>query len=219
MKCVIPCAGVSSRMSYVPKTLIKVGDKSVLSYVIDSWRDAVDGFIFVVRRRDIYYWEHLPENSAVVFQDEPKGLADAILKAESYVNGRFIVALGDCLHKGIFEIADGQADLGVGVWQTNDAKETRKSYLVSVAGDLVRKVIEKPKTLRNPPYNCGMGTYFLDMRVFEYIRKLGGDFTAILQAMIDDGNAISPIWFNGEYINVGSPEDIAKAERIMGWAK
>ena len=195
MKCVIPCAGVSSRMCYIPKMLIQVKDKPVLAHIIDYWADKVDDFIFVVRRQDTFYWQFFPENSAIVFQDEPKGLADAILQAEPYVDGRFIVALGDCLQKGAFEFTENQADLGIGVWKTPSIKETKKSYLVSIDNGLVSRVKEKPKMLAKPPYNCGMGTYFLDQRVFEYIQEAnvspgGGDFTAILQEMIDSGHAI-----------------------------
>lgn len=220
MKCVIPCAGVSSRMYYIPKMLIQVKGKPVLAHLIDFWADRVDGFIFVVRRKDTFYWEHFPKKTAIVFQDSPKGLADAILQVEPYVNGRFIVALGDCLQKGIFAMTSEQAGLGMGVWETSSIKETKKSYLVSVENGLVSHVQEKPLILLDPPYNCGMGTYFLDERVFEYIRRAditpgGGDFTAILQDMIDDSKPISPVWFIGKYINMGSPEDISLAEKVL----
>ena len=207
-------------MAYVPKMLININNKLLLNHIIDYWKDKVDNFIFVIKPENNYYLEFLPENSAVVFQSESKGLADAILRAEPYVDDKFIVALGDCLQKGEFEFTEEQADLGVGVWKTHSVKETRKSYRVSVDKGLVKQVEEKPGVLITPPFNCGMGTYRLDKRVFEYIEKRkviagGGDFTAVLQTMIDDGNAISPLWFQGEYINVGSPEDIAVAERIL----
>ena len=220
MKCVIPCAGESSRMAYVPKMLININNKPLLNHIIDYWKDKVDNFIFVIKPENNYYLEFFPENSAIVFQPEPKGLADAILRAEPYVDDKFIVALGDCLQRGTFKITEQLADLGIGVWKTHSVKETRKSYRVIVSNNLVKHVEEKPGVLLTPPFNCGMGTYRLDKRVFEYIRNRkviagGGDFTEVLQNMIDDGNAISPLWFTGEYVNVGSPEDIAEAERIV----
>ena len=220
MKCVIPCAGESSRMSHIPKPLLLINGKPLLSHVIDMWRDHIDSFIFVLRRSATYIWEYLPENSAVVFQDEPKGLADAILRAEPYINGRFVVTLGDCLYVGRFE--DKDFELGIGVWTTHSLEEFRKSYSVKVKDGLVRTVIEKPNTyiysLENE--SCGMGVYFLDTRIFDYIRKTrvkpgGGDFTEVLQAMIDGGEEIHPAYFHGNYINVGSPEDLKKAEEIL----
>lgn len=219
MKLVIPCAGESSRMYYVPKHLIKIRNKPLIAYVIDTWRDVVDSLVFVLRPNQSYMWELLPENSVVVFQSDPKGLADAILRAESCVSGRFVVNLGDCVFRGEFE--ETNCELGIGVWETDDLDEINKSYLVGVspATGLVETVIEKPNTTI-PHGNCGMGTYFLDDRVFDYIRRTeiapsGGDFTSILQKMIDEGEEIKPIWFKGKYVNVGSPEDIRKAEETL----
>ncbi len=215
MKCVIPCAGESSRMSHVPKHLIQIKGKPLLLHIIDMWKDHVDGFVFVLKRSATYLWEYLPKNSIVVFQDEPKGLADAILQAEGCIDGRFIVNLSDCVLSGKF--ADKKFELGIGVWKVVN-EEYWKSYAVQTNADgLVLKVIEKPKSIVG---YCGMGTYFLDTRVFDYIRKAavspsGGDFTEVLQGMIDAGEKITPVWFEGKYINVTYPEDIEKAEAIL----
>ena len=219
MKCVMPCAGESSRMSYVPKHLVQIGGKPLLLHVIDMWKDYVDAFVFVLKKSATYLWEYLPENSVVVFQDEPRGLANAILRAEGCVSGRFVVNLSDCLYKGRFE--DKDLGLGVGVWRTDDLNELNKSYLVKEHNGLVSEVIEKPdlKEVRTK-MNCGMGTYFLDERVFDYIRKArvtpgGGDFTEVLQDMIDAGEKIMSIWFEGTYINVTHPEDLERAEEMF----
>lgn len=220
MKCIIPCAGESSRMGAIPKTLLLINGKPLLTHVIDTWRDNVDSFIFVLKRSMTYIWEYLPENSAVVFQDEPKGLADAILRAEPYVNSKFVVTLGDCLYSGKFESRD--FELGIGVWKTDNLTEVNKGYLVEEMGGKVVRVLEKPNihpTDIQGPQLCGMGTYFLDTRVFDYIRRTrtapgGGDFTGVLQAMIDNSEKITPIYFKGKYINVGYPEDLKKAEEM-----
>jgi len=220
MKCIIPCAGESSRMSNIPKTLLLIKGKPLLTHVIDIWKDSVDDFVFILKRSTTYLWEYLPENSAVVFQDEPKGLADAILRAEPYVEGKFVVALGDCLYDGKFD--DEDFDIGIGVWKTNNIAEVNKSYLVGIEDGLVRTVVEKPSISieGGKPLNCGMGIYFLDTRIFDYIRKTrvtpgGGDFTEVLQAMIDEGEKIAPVFFKGKYINVTYPEDLEKAEEIL----
>lgn len=220
MKCIIPCAGESSRMAYIPKMLIRIKGEPLISHIVEFWKDKVDGFIFVVRRKDTFYWDFFPANSAIVFQDEPKGLADAILKAEPYVGGNFVIALGDCLYRGVF--SEEQMGFGIGVWSTYNVKEVEKSYLVEVRNGTVSTVEEKPKVSMGSrmPMDCGMGVYFMDSTVFHYIRKSnavpgGGDFTLVLQEMIDHGISINPVWFSGKYINVGSPEDIAMAEEIL----
>lgn len=218
MKCIIPCAGESSRMAYMPKHLLMIGGQPLLCHIANAWRDSVDSFIFVLKRSMAYMWEYLPENSAVVFQDEPKGLADAILRAEPYVRGRFVVALGDCPFIGVFE--EWSFELGIGVWKTEyPGRELAKNYLVRVEDNRVISLEEKPQELIAGGY-CGMGVYFLDERVFDYIRKRkakpsGGDFTEVLQAMIDAGEIFSPVWLTGEYVNISSPEDIATAEGML----
>lgn len=219
MKCIIPCAGESSRMSHIPKSLLLINGRPILAHVVDMWKDSVDNFIFVLKRSATYLWEYLPTNSAVVFQDEPKGLADAILRAEPYVSNRFVIALGDCIQSGLFKIPKKEPRLGLGVWEGSSEEELRKSYAVRILGRKIVGVVEKPT--KDQRGYCGMGTYFMDPRVFDYIKKTkvtpgGGDFTEVLQAMIDNGEKIHPIYFQGTYINVGSPEDLKKAEKILG---
>lgn len=225
MQCIIPCAGGSSRMAGVPKQLLLVKGKPVLSHVIDFWKDKVDSYIFIIRRKASWLLDYFPDNSAVVFQDEPKGLADAILKAEPYVRDRCVIALGDCLNFGYFDFwepAHSNYRLGVGVWNTSIDKsneyEIKKSYLVRLAEGAVSDLIEKPKETDG---YCGMGTYFMDRRVFEYIRKAlpmlkpgGGDFTYVLQYMVEEGEELWPYFFRGNYINVTSPQDLVTADGL-----
>lgn len=223
MKCIIPCAGESSRMHHIPKHLVQIGNKPLLSHVVDMWKDHVDAFVFVLKRSATYLWEYLPENSIVVFQDEPLGLADAVMRAEKCVNGKFVINLGDCLCDGVFEDRDLSRGMGIGVWRTDDLKELNKSYLVTLRQGLVSQVIEKPNltpTAVSVSRYCGMGTYFFDTRIFDYIRRAkvlpgGGDFTHIIQSMIDAGEKIAPVWFEGKYINVTHPEDIVLAEEML----
>ncbi len=223
MKCIIPCAGESSRMAYMPKHLVRIGDKPLILHIVEAWKDYVDSFVFIVNKSSTYLWEYLPENAIVVFQEGPLGLANAILQAEKCVEDRFIINLGDCLINGKFDMENGETNLGIGVWKTTDLVELNKSYIVSVQQDLVAQVVEKPNistTDLATTFYCGMGVYFFDVRLFDYIRKAhltpgGGDFTEVIQQMIDAGERISPIWFTGDYLNVGSPEDLKRAEDML----
>jgi len=225
VKCVIPCAGRSGRMGYIPKHLIRINDKPLLKHVVDMWADSVSEYIFVLRKSMTYIWEFLPDNSAVVFQDEPKGLSDAILRTEPYINGNFVVALGDCIQRGEFKLPKGDFNLGIGVWKDWDLGELNKNYSVEECKGSIVKLTEKPKLPILPKtahLGCGMGTYFLDKRIFEYIKEVlpklnysGGDFTEVLQYMILKGEKILPIYFTGKYVNITSPEDIKKAEESL----
>ncbi len=219
-------------MRAIPKPLLNVKGKPVLSYVVEFWKDRVDSYIFIVQRQAISYLaEYLPRNCAVIFQDEPKGLADAILRAEPYVRDTCVIALADCLQAGEFDFPNGvpvpgpggkglRPGLSVGVWETDNEYEIFKSYSVELLDGAVINLKEKPKV--NETGLCGMGTYFMDRRVFRHIREAlpdlkpgGGDFTDVLQRMADAGEEIRPNFFRGQYINVNSPQDLVVADYMI----
>lgn len=220
MKCIIPCAGKGIRMnSDTPKVLLKVGNRTLLGHITYEWSGCVDGFVIIVSKENELLIRQNSGRADFVVQDPLKGIADAVLQAEPYVDGRFVVALGDCLYRGTFE-NHSSFDLGIGVWKVVN-EEYWKSYAVLTRGLGVVKVIEKPQEVHRY-YYCGMGVYFFDQRVFDYIRKTlpsslrnEVEITDVIQNMIEAGEKISPIWFRGDYVNVTCPEDIKKAEAIM----
>lgn len=69
---------------------------------------------------------------------------------------------------------------------------------------------------------CGMGFYFFDRKVFDYIEKAVPsplrneiEITDVIQNMIDAGEKISPIFFKGDYLNITYTEDLKKAREIL----
>ena len=213
MKCIIPCAGRSTRMGLgISKPLLKIGDRTLLECVMEPWVGLVDNFVVVASKENQDEIRSLgwPQIEVVV-QAEPKGLADAIFQSSGLVKGKFVVTLGDCLYRGKWE--DKNLEFGIGVLRYFGDKEFQKSYAVSIdtgRGNVAR-VTEKPYSQMGGW--CGMGTYFMDERVFSYIRSAstkpsGGDFTEVIQDMIDAGENIKPVWFDGDYINVTYPEDL-----------
>ena len=223
IKLVIPCAGKGTRMGgTIPKALIQIDGHAILNRIMSKWFNVVDDFVIVVSPVNAAqirsYVKRIVRDAQFVIQKEPKGLADAILQAEPYVSGKFIVHLGDCLFKGEFET--DTFDLGIGA-VTTGSPEINKNFVVrtSPTTGLVEQLAEKP-TGNWVQGLCGMGVYFLDERVFSYIRKSnamsgGGDFTEVLQAMIDAGEKIHAVKLKGEYINVTYPSDIKRAEKIF----
>jgi len=221
MKLVIPCAGRGTRLGLnVPKALTKVNSRSLLGHITCFWSSIVDEYIIVVSPSNQAAVMRESGKATFVLQDKPNGLADAILCTEPYIEGKFILNLGDCLCRGTFdEIPLG---LGIGVWSTRNLYEVNKSYHVdSVVDNNVRHLVEKPNIEQvTTELNCGMGIYFLDERVFKYIRNIqiepgDGDFTEVLQNMISNGEEITPVVFRGDYINVTYPQDIKRAEEIF----
>ena len=230
--CVVLCAGRGTRMgSEHPKVLIKVNGKPIVQYVIDYWKPYVNRFVFVVGYKSFEITRYLAQSGLkdyqIVVQQEQKGIAHALLQTESILSGNFIVALGDCIQKGHF-LYPKSLQLGCGIWNGAGLDEIYKSYSAFILScddreDWISKVIEKPKTVDDiENAHCGMGTYFFDMSVFKYIKNTDPsrlrneiEITDVIQNMIDEGEEISPVSFDGEYINMTSPEDIIEAERML----
>lgn len=226
LKCVVLCAGGGRRAFPLSrgkaKVMIPIKKKPILSYVVNYWKRFTNHFIFVVgyRKEQIMeFVKELPINSQFAEQKELKGIAHALLCAESLLEDRFIMVLGDCICRGNFAFPKDM-EQGVGVWKTNNQEDIKRSYLVEIRGDLISKVEEKPKRIINNL--CGMGFYFFNREVFHYIRltrpsKLRNEIeiTDVIQNMIKAGERISPVFFHGNYLNITYPEDLKKAREIF----
>ena len=222
--CIILAAGRGKRMqSELPKVLIEVNGKPVLQYVIDAWKPYVDRFSFVLGygADDVkaYLYRNFPLPD-IVIQREQRGIADAInndiLKARLRTGGTFVVALGDCINIGTFEFPD-KFEIGYGLLRGNYQKQLDLCCSSWVENGRIVRVVEKGRA----PY-VGIGTYFLDRRVFDYIDRTPPssyrdeiEITEVLQNMIDHGEKLTPVYLDGDFVNITYPEDIKYAEDIL----
>lgn len=226
LKCVVLCAGQGTRIlpcsSEKAKVMVEVRNKPILSHVIGYWNRYTNDFIFVVqyeKEQIIEFVSQLPINSRFVEQKELRGIGDAILCAKEFVSDCFTVVLGDCICQGEFCFPQNM-EQGVGVWETNNVEDIKLSYSVEIKNNLVCRVEEKPKKVLNNL--CGMGLYFFDKRIFRYIKmakpsKLRNEveITDVIQNMINAGEEIMPVHFQGDYLNITYPEDLQRAEEIL----
>ena len=242
LKCVILCAGKGNRawgftlkvlfdrkkvnffsnLMHQSKPLFPVYGKPLLYWIVNYWKQYTNDFIFVVgykKDKIIKYVKTLPINATFVEQEKLGGIAHAIAQTKNYISDNFIVVLGDCLCKGNFKFPENMV-YGVGVWQTNNLEDIKRSYSVEHKDGLVKKVVEKPKEI--PNNLCGMGFYFFNKKVFDYIEKTPPsslrneiEISDVIQNMINDGEKVSPLFFEGQYLNVTYPEDIGIAETFI----
>ena len=225
---VILCAGRGRRLlelgEDLPKAMVKINNQPVIKYIIDYWKSFAKKFIFVLgykKEQIISFVNRIDLDCPFdfVLQDKPLGIAHAISCVEKYIDNNFIVVLGDCICQGDFIFPDS-FEQGIGVWQTQDTNHIKQSYSVEIENNLVCKVVEKPKEVKNNL--CGMGYYFFQKKVFNYIRQTPPsnlrneiEITDVIQKMIDHGQRISPLYFKGTYINITSPPDILLAQEIL----
>ncbi len=226
IKCVILAAGRGSRLLTLtkndPKPMVPITEKPILDHVINYWKNYTKDFVFVVnykKEKIIDYVKRIKDiNSQFIIQKELRGIAHALQFVEDVAGDKFIVVLGDCICKGNFNFPHDMAQ-GVGIWETTNTKDIKNSYTVKLASNFVQRVREKPKRVYNNL--CGLGFYFFDRRVFDYIRKtppskLRGEIelTDVIQNMINGKEKISPIFFRGDYLNINTEDELNRARKL-----
>lgn len=228
IKCVVLCGGKGTRLFpatlHMQKSMLKVAGKPIILHIIEYWQRYTNDFVFVVHyKKDelINYIKTLPINAEFVEIDNVRGIAQGLSHARHVLPDKFIVTLGDCITKGEFEFPD-KFDFGVGIWQTDDHYHIKSSYSVELDGDMIiKKVVEKPEKIINN--FCGMGSYFFNKNIFDYIDKTPPsvlrnqiEITDAIQLAIDNGEKITGVNFKGHYININNKEDLGKAEKLFG---
>lgn len=226
LTCLVICAGKGTRIlpysKAIPKAMILLNKKPILHYIIDYWKKYTKNFVFIVgykKNHIVNYAKQLQIKSQFVEQKELKGIADAISLAKDLVSENFIVVLGDCICTGAFSFPGIMAQ-GIGVRKTENQEYIKNNYVVFIEKDKVCKVIEKPIEIYNNL--CGMGVYFFNKKIFNYINMTPRsslrneiEITDVIQTMIDANEKITPVYFNGDYINITFPKDLKKAREII----
>jgi len=220
---VILCAGRGKRMGgNEQKVLLDINGIPIFQHVLNFWQPYIKDIVFVVGYRAPEVEEsifHLANKGCirVVVQKEQIGIADAIYQARNHVPEKFVVALGDCLNIGTFEIPENMQS-GYALWRSDYHEQLALCCSAWCENGTIVRIVEKGRA----PF-VGIGTYFFEDKVFDYIRQTKPsayrnevEITQVLQNMIDYGERLSPVYFKGEFINVTYPEDVKQAEKIIG---
>ena len=121
MKAVILAAGRGTRMGALtetlPKPLLELDGKTLLEYKLDALPESVDGVVMVIGYLGDRIRERLGEAYAgipitYVTQDVLDGTAGALWTARPYLDGRFVVMMGD----DIYAKEDVATCLGMDDW-------------------------------------------------------------------------------------------------------
>ncbi len=222
MKAVILAAGRGARMmpltENIPKPLLKVKNKTLLDYAIESLPDEVSEVFVVINYLGEQVVAHINEKYAssrlkFIFLNQEKcsGTAKALELAKSYLNNdKFILMFADDIHskRAIGECA--QYDLAILVKESNNPE--RFGVIEIKNGDKVLNIIEKPA---NPPSNLvNVGVHVLDSRIFNYeaIEHSNGEYyvTDLINQLAKDYPV--KVVKTDMWIPIGYPEDLEKAE-------
>jgi glucose-1-phosphate thymidylyltransferase len=155
-------------------------------------------------------------------QDEPKGLAHAVLTAEPFLGqDPFVMYLGDNLLKdGITELVESfrrsEPDALILLTPVPDPE---MYGVAELDGDRVKQLIEKPT---DPPSDLALvGVYMFTPVILESAREIEPswrnelEITDAIQKLIDRGLRVEPHIVRGWWKDTGRLEDILEANRLI----
>lgn len=232
MQGVVPAAGRGSRLRPLtddrPKALVEVGDRPLLSHVLDALAPHVESYVVVVGYRGEQIRERYGDGYrgrpiSYVEQPERLGLADAVARAASVVDGRFLQCNGDNVLRGnlgevVATLTHETVDAVLLVEEV-DRDRARRGGVVVTAGERVVDVVEKPA---EPPSRLATtGCYAFEPGILDACRRIEpgerGEYELAdaVGALLARGGRVETVRLDGWRVNVNEPADVERAERRL----
>jgi glucose-1-phosphate thymidylyltransferase len=234
LKGLILSGGAGTRLRPITHTsakqLVPVANKPVLFYGIEALVDAgvtEIGIIIAPETGDeiraaVGDGSTFGADVTYIVQDEPAGLAHAVLTAEEFIDGSpFVMYLGDNL------LADGLRGLVASFREAEpDAlilltpvSDPQSYGVAELDGERIVRLVEKPK---EPPSNLALvGVYLFGPSIFEAARVLKPswrgelEITEAIQGLIEDGHAVQSEVVSGWWKDTGQLADMLEANRLV----
>lgn len=224
---VMPVAGKGTRLRphthVTPKPLLKVGDKPVLSYILDDLRtlDVHEAVLItghLKEKVEQYMAAEYPDFDArYVEQVEQNGTADAIRLAEPFVHEDLLIIFVDTLFDADLTIVNRLPEDVAGVIWAKEVEDYQRFGVIQTdENGFMRRIIEKPKEPVSKLANIGL-YYIRDWKLlFEGINWVmgqptgpGGEYflTDAFQYMVDHGAKLKVEEVQGWY-DAGKPETL-----------
>jgi glucose-1-phosphate thymidylyltransferase len=234
LKGLILSGGAGTRLRPITHTsakqLVPVANKPVLFYGVEALVAAgVDEIGMIIApetgdeiRAAVGDGSALGARVTFIEQDEPRGLAHALLTAEAFLeDGPFVMYLGDNL------LRDGIKDL---VARFREVEPDALILLTRVSdpwhygvaeldGDRVVRLVEKPK---EPPSDMALvGVYMFGPPIFEAAKQIEPswrdelEITDAIQRLIDDGRRVESHTVSGWWKDTGQLADMLEANRLV----
>jgi glucose-1-phosphate thymidylyltransferase len=213
-----------------PKGLVDVAGKPILSHCFDALLDAgADELVVVVgylgdRIVEYYGDEYRGTPVRYAEQDEPRGLADAVLAAEPVVDGPFMLMDGDNIVQ-----ADNLSTLvrrqrtgdvsGTLLLEEVSREQAKGEGVCRVEDGEVVEIVEKPD---DPPSRLVVaGFHTFDEQIFDACRLVEpsdrGEYelSDAIDMLITGQHTIAGVPIDGWRLNLNTPDDVDAAERRL----
>jgi len=225
---IIVAAGKAVRLENKCKSLIRVGGKPIIEYIIQNMLPLVNKIIIIQHGNEIEKAignDYLNIPIIYVQQKRRKGIAHAIYQCKREVEEDMIIILGDIIYNGDLidmkeNFKESKAEFCFGVQRIKDKNLIKKSY--GITNDIPMKVIEKPldSDLKNIKDYLGLGIYMATPKLFDYIKqtKINErtkeiEFTDTINVIPSEKCAMRIL--DGFYVNINTKEDLKSCEEFI----
>lgn len=237
MRAVILAAGKGTRMGALtkdtPKPMILVNGKPVVEHIMRRMMaGGVTDFVLVTKYLAEMIVDYFGDGSALgtrieyVDQIDKYGTGAALLSAKELARGEpVMMTFADVIVSTrtyaqairIFNETDG-----AGVITLNWVADPCTGAAVIVDGEgRVRDIIEKPPRGQAPSNWNSAGIFVFDSLIFDYLERLApsprGEYELpdAMNSMIADGLGLYPSYLEGDWLDVGTVEAVAMAEKML----
>jgi NDP-sugar pyrophosphorylase family protein len=223
MQAIILAAGKSTRTYPLtitkPKPLLKVANKTLLEYNLEALDGLVDEVIVVIGYKKEMVIDFVGNLNGrykfkVRFAEQKKqlGTGHALMAAEKFIKGRFILLMGDNIHSK----DDVRACLQYNNSILTDRVENPELFgVIQHNNNILVNIIEKPQLFVSGLVNCAM--YVFDKKILRLLKEVKkssrGEYEivdAIKQlAMEEDIHCVR----SKEWFAIGYPWDLLEADQ------
>jgi glucose-1-phosphate thymidylyltransferase len=212
------------------KQLVPVANKPVLFYGLEAMAEAgiADVGIIVAPetgdeiRAAAGEGERFGLRITYIEQDEPLGLAHAVLTAEHFLgNSSFVMYLGDnLLRDGISALVDTfRSEEPDALILLTPVPDPEHYGVAELSDGRVARLVEKPSEPRTDL--ALVGVYMFTPHVFEAARSIEPssrgelEITDAIQSLVDQGLRVDPHIVHGWWKDTGQVQDMLEANRLI----
>lgn len=204
----------------VPKPLIPVCGKPILQHIVEALPSEIDELVLIVgylkeQIQEVCGTEYLGKKVTYCAQENfAGGTGDALMCAKDILRGKFLFMYGDDIH-GLNTLKKAIKSDHAILGSRSDIPE-RYGVLVPNDDGTLKAIIEKPK---DPPSNLiNIGGFVIDESIFSYEVPVSQTGELYVTDMLTEYAKNNPVTIIEQdlWIPIGYPEDIEKAEKILG---